>query len=432
MNAAITRYFAWAARRAVARERPRIVAVAGSVGKSSTKEAIAAALGAGEPDFSIRASEKSFNNELGVPLTVFGCPTPGRSVPAWIRAFVRAASLAFGIGKIGVRTLVLEYGADHPGDLAHLLSIAKPDIAVLTAIAPEHTEYFGSVDAVAEEERGIIRALGGDGVAILNADDSAVMAAAEDTSATVITFGESPDANAHLASCRLAVDAQDPDASGLDAAVTMSGKDLRFRLRGAFGKPQALAASAAVAVAFALDRNMHHVEARLGAHRGMPGRTRLLEGIKRTALLDDSYNSSPVAALSAVRDLAAYPVAEGCRRIAALGDMLELGPLTDEAHRDLGRAVAEAGIDLLVACGTLAHAVARAAKDAGMPEDRVFVFAKSPEAGLFIQERLKQGDVVLIKGSQGVRMEKITKELMAHPERAKELLVRQGGEWENR
>jgi UDP-N-acetylmuramyl pentapeptide synthase len=109
--------------------------------------------------------------------------------------------------------------------------------------------------------------------------------------------------------------------------------------------------------------------------------------------------------------------------------MLELGALAESSHAQVGRAAAEAGIDMLVLCGTLAHVVADAAKQAGMSEDRIFLFAKSPEAGLFIQERLKQGDVVLIKGSQGARMEKITKELMAHPEDAKRLLVRQTAEW---
>jgi UDP-N-acetylmuramoyl-tripeptide--D-alanyl-D-alanine ligase len=432
MEKTLQEYLAWCARRAILREDPMLIAVAGSVGKTSTKEAVATALGASEPSFGVRASAKNYNNEFGVPLTVLDRMAPGRSVFAWIATLVRATLVAFGIRKIGARTLVLEYGTDHPGDLSHLISIAAPDVAVLTAIGAEHTEFFGTVDAVADEERSLIRSLGEKGVAVLNADDPRVMAAAKETKANVITFGESPDADAHLVSYALAVDAQDFDASGLDVAVTIYGVDIRFRLRGMFGKPQALAAAAAVAVSFALDRDEHHVMARLNAHRGMAGRTRLVEGIKRTVLLDDSYNSSPLAALSAVRDLAAYPVTEGCRRIAALGDMLELGPLSDEAHRELGKAVAESGIDMLVACGTLAHVVADSAKTAGMAEDRIFVFAKSPEAGLFIQERLKQGDVVLVKGSQGARMEKITKELMAHPERAEELLVRQGGEWEKR
>lgn len=156
---------------------------------------------------------------------------------------------------------------------------------------------------------------------------------------------------------------------------------------------------------------------------------RLLEGVKRTWLIDDSYNSSPLAALSAVHDLSVFPVVEGAKRIAALGDMLELGSLAERAHVDMGRAVVEKGIDMLVACGTLAHIAANAAVEAGMPESSVFTFPDSREAGLFIQERLKQGDVVLIKGSQGARMERIAKELMAHPDKAEEQLVRHSKDW---
>ncbi|MFH1078094.1 MAG: UDP-N-acetylmuramoyl-tripeptide--D-alanyl-D-alanine ligase [Patescibacteria group bacterium] len=431
MQEFLFRFLTWAVRRAIRRERPQIVAVAGSVGKTSTKLAVGVALGDFEPESGTRSSTKNYNNELGVPLTIMNRQAPGRSVLAWLGTLMRAKMLAFGFGKIGATTLVLEYGTDHPGDLRHLISIARPDVAVLTAIGAEHTEFFGSVEAVADEEREIIRSLDADGIAILNTDDQAVLAAKDETKATVVTFGESPDADVRLLSYRVAIDVQDPDASGLDIHINTYGINAQFRITGVFGKPHALAVSAALAVIIGLDHDIHAAIERLREqYHGMIGRTRLVEGIKRTVLLDDSYNSSPLAALSAIRDLAAFPVQEGCRRIAALGDMLELGAISREAHEELGKVVAGAGIDMLVACGTLAHVIRDAAIGAGMSEDRAFAFAASPEAGLFIQERLRQGDVVLIKGSQGVRMEKVTKELMAHPERAKDLLVRQSDEWE--
>jgi UDP-N-acetylmuramyl pentapeptide synthase len=156
---------------------------------------------------------------------------------------------------------------------------------------------------------------------------------------------------------------------------------------------------------------------------------RLLPGVKKTWLLDDSYNSSPLAALSAVRDLAAFPVAEGAKRIAALGDMLELGALSEDAHIQLGRMVAECEIDMLVTCGMLAHAIGRAAIEAGLSEAQVIHFDRSEQAGLFIQDRIHPGDVVLVKGSQGARMERVTKELMAHPDKAEHYIVRQSPEW---
>jgi UDP-N-acetylmuramoyl-tripeptide--D-alanyl-D-alanine ligase len=423
-------YLGSCAAAAIRRERPRIIAVAGSVGKSSTKEAIAVAKGAGGKEGSyVRASAKNYNNELGVPLTVFNLPAPGRSVMAWIRLLSRATAMRFGLRKIGATSLILEFGTDHPGDIDRLVAIAPPDIAVLTAIAPEHTEFFGSLEGVAMEERRLIEALPENGTAILNADDAEVMKAASLTKADVVTFGQGERADTRLVSTNIVVDAQNPSMSGLDVHIVTLGLAARFRLRGTFGKPQALATTAALAVILALDIDFHEAAERLKSFEGVPGRTRIIEGIKRTTLLDDSYNSSPLAALSAIRDLAAFPVPAESKRIAALGDMLELGPLAESSHADVGRAVAEAGIDMLVACGTLAHVVADAAKRAGMSEDRIFTFAKSPEAGLFIQERLKQGDVVLIKGSQGARMEKITRELMAHPEDAETLLVRQTAQW---
>ncbi|MFA5935383.1 MAG: UDP-N-acetylmuramoyl-tripeptide--D-alanyl-D-alanine ligase [Patescibacteria group bacterium] len=429
MKTWLMKVLADSARAAIRREKLRIIAVAGSVGKSSTKQAIAVAKGAGDSDSRVRASAKNYNNELGIPLTVFHLPAPGRSIPAWIRVIMRATLLRLGLAKIGATTLILEFGTDHPGDLDYLISIAPPDIAVLTAIGAEHTEFFGTIEGVANEERRLIQVLGPDSIAILNADDPEVMKAADLTDAHVVTFGETEKADVRLVSAHVVVDTQDVSASGLDVNIITLGLAARFRIKGAFGKPQALATTAALAVVLALDVDFHEAAERLATFSGMPGRTRIIEGIKRTTLLDDSYNSSPLAALSALRDLAAYPATEGSKRIAALGDMLELGNLAHESHAEIGRAVASIGIDMLVACGTLAHVVADAAKQAGMPEDRIFTFAKSPEAGLFIQDRMKQGDVVLIKGSQGARMEKITKELMAHPEMAKELIVRQTEEW---
>lgn len=429
MKDALYSYLGVCAAAAIRRERPRIIAVAGSVGKSSTKEAIATAFGAGEPESRVRASAKNYNNELGVPLTVFNLPAPGRSVVAWIRLLLRATLARVGLYRIGASSLILEFGTDHPGDIDRLVAIAPPDVAVLTAIAPEHTEFFGSLEGVANEERRLIEALSESGTAILNADDVEVMKAASLTKADIVTFGESEQADVRLVSAHIAIDPQDPAASGVEAHAVSLGFATHLRLRGTFGKPQALAATAALAVVLALDIDFHEAAERLASFRGVPGRTRMIEGIKHTTLLDDSYNSSPLAALSAIRDLSAFPLVAGSKRIAALGDMLELGALAESSHAQVGRAAAEAGIDMLVLCGTLAHVVADAAKQAGMSEDRIFLFAKSPEAGLFIQERLKQGDVVLIKGSQGARMEKITKELMAHPEDAKRLLVRQTAEW---
>ena len=426
------RFLGRAVRASFERERPTVIAVAGSVGKSSTKTAIAVALGADEGG-RVVASRKNYNNELGVPLTVFGCDAPGRNPIAWLSLLAKAALARLGVAKLRAGTFILEMATDHPGDLAYLTSIAPPSVGVLTAIGPEHTEFFGSLESVAHEEGTIIRSLAPDGVAVVNADDPVAMAFTSGFEGSVYTFGESEEATARIVGTRIAIDASAPESSGLDVTISLLGSTRAFRLTGTVGRPHAFAAAAALATVNAVDREDALAVKRITEkYHGMPGRMRLLEGIKRTWLIDDSYNSSPLAALSAIRDLAAFLLADGCRRIAALGDMLELGALAEESHREVGVAVASAKIDMLVACGTLAHVVRDAAQGAGMPEENIVTFATSPEAGLFIQSKLKEGDVVLVKGSQGSRMERVTLELMAHPERAEELLVRQSREWKEK
>lgn len=423
-------YLGWCAKRAIRFSVPTIVAVAGSVGKSSTKEAVGVALGSRAASEHVRATSKNYNNEFGVPFTVFGCAAPGTSVFAWLSILSKAFVYACGLSKIDARILVLEMGTDHPGDLAHLLNIAPPKVSVLTAIGPEHTEYFGSIEAVADEEAGVLQALAVDGVAVVNADDNRVLVKAAMLPCRVLTFGFSPESTARILETRVHIDTEQIDRSGLEVKLTMYGTTHCMHFPGFIGRPQAYAAAAALAVVGALDIDDKVAVSRLQeSYRGMPGRMRLIPGIKKTWIIDDTYNASPLAALSALRDLASFPVEEGGRRIAALGDMLELGKLAERAHIDMGRQAAEAGVDMLVVCGTLAHAVEHAAIEAGLSQDQVFVLRSSEEVGRFIQERLKSKDVVLVKGSQGVRMERIVKELMADPLRATELLVRQTKEW---
>jgi len=414
--------------RAFLREKPVVIGVAGSVGKSSTKTAIGVALCAGEKGSGVVMTAKNQNNELGVPLTVFGHAAPHRSPFRWLALLVDAGITALGIRQLRAKTFILEMGTDRPGDLAYLVRITKPSIGVLTAIGPEHTEFFGDVEGVAKEEATILATLGPKHVGVTNADDLRIRELTTVLPARMVTFGTADDATIRIVSTQVVTDAS--GTGGLEVKISMYGTSSTLFLSGTVGRPQAYAATAALAVVIALDQEERVAVERLqkGFH-GLVGRMQLIEGIKHTWLIDDSYNSSPLAALSAIRDLAAFPIPEGSRRFAALGDMLELGSLSEEAHKEMGRAVVEAGIDVFVACGTLAHITAQAAVEAGMPESLVFTFSSSSEAGIFIQERMKEHDVVLIKGSQGARMERVTKELMAHPDQAEQLLVRHSPDW---
>ncbi|MDO8598502.1 MAG: cyanophycin synthetase, partial [bacterium] len=215
--------------------------------------------------------------------------------------------------------------------------------------------------------------------------------------------------------------------TGVAFKVVAGGSAVPVHLTGCIGRGHASAALAAAAVGVALDMHLVEIAHALAAYEPPPGRMRLLGGVKRTLLIDDTYNSSPLAVAVALEALADM-VTEG-RRFALLGDMLELGPLTEHAHQHVGELIASRGITYLVTVGEAMRHAARGARAAGMPDDHVLEFHTAIEAARFVQDLLQPNDVVLVKGSQGMRMERAVAELMAEPLRASELLCRQDDEW---
>jgi len=430
---------AYLARAVVRRQRPTIVGVTGSVGKTSTRDAIRVVLAA---DRNVRSSPKNYNNEIGLPIAIIGGDAPGRSPFRWCAAVIRGIALAC------VRTLrypdvlVLEYGADHPGDIAYLTRIAGPSVAVVTEVGVAHTEFFRSVDRVIAEKRRLITSLPRDGVAVLNRDAEDVFAMRDRTRARVVTYGFHEDAevrgleyqvtHGHAELVNQAISesgrntATPPSPMGIAFKVSAGGSTVPIHLTGCLGRGHASAALAATAVGLASGMHLVEIAHALAAYESPPGRMRLLPGVKRTTILDDTYNSSPLAATVAVDALA--DVTAG-RKIAVLGDMLELGPLTKHVHEHVGELIAARGIDILVTVGEASRSTAASARAAGLPADRVIEFHVALEAGRFVQDLLQPGDVVLVKGSQGMRMERVVKELMAEPLRAEEVLCRQDAEW---
>lgn len=429
------RVLAAAARRAIRREKPTIVAITGSLGKSSAKEAIAVAMGAHEPGSAVRASRKNYNNEFGVPFTILNSPAPGKDPLKWLVACWNALWVGWGFGRIGAQTLVLEMGADHPGDLAWLISIAPPTISVVTSVAEAHSEFFGSIDDVAKEKATLVRALSEKGLAILNNDDPRVTAMRKEMHCPAVYFGASEGSDVRILSTSIVTEPNESghiQPVGIAMTVEVNGRQHELALRGTIGRPQALSVAAALAVAQAFKIPATQAIERLTSdYHGIAGRTRVIPGIKGTTVIDDSYNAaSPLGVISALRDLASIPMTAGQRRIAALGDMRELGLYSDKAHQDVGHVVADIDIDFLVTCGTLGRAIAHAAIGQGFPESHTRSFETSEEAGVFLQELILPGDLILIKGSQGSRMEKAVKEIMAEPLEAPFLLVRMSDEWQ--
>ncbi|OGZ45660.1 MAG: hypothetical protein A3C84_02410 [Candidatus Ryanbacteria bacterium RIFCSPHIGHO2_02_FULL_48_12] len=406
---------------------PRVVAVTGSVGKTSTKEAIGEVL---SRRFHTRRNPKSYNSEFGVPLTILGLSSEWNSKIGWIKNILKGFRPLFSSDYPEI--LVLEMGVDRPGDLDYMVEIAHPFVGVVTAIGevPVHVEYFSGPKALAYEKGKILRATAPEGFSILNFDDEVVYDMRHEARGTILTYGFSKEADITISQYRLTSvrkDGQDVP-EGIVFKLDYKGSNVPVRLEGSFGKQQAYTVAAAVAVGLAL--GMHLVEAveSLGAYTAPPGRLKLVEGIKGSWILDDTYNASPMAMHAALNVLEEAP---GKRKIAVLGDMLEIGKFTIQAHQMMGEIVGRFA-DAIFTVGPRAKFIAKEALERGMARTRVFEFSNSEEVGRAVQDFIEPGDLILVKGSQGVRMERITEEIMAHPEDAPRLLCRQEEYWKNK
>lgn len=411
----------------LAKYRPDVVGITGSVGKTSAKEAVAEVLSS---RFVVRASKKNYNNEIGLPLAVIGVDTsPGRSLIGWAVVFWRASRLLAVRVKNYPQILVLEMGADKPGDIQYLTDLAPCKVGVLTFISHAHTEFFKTIGKIAQEKRVIISHLKADGFAILNYDNALVMEQASVTRATTITYGfkEGADLRATDLNVLMSEDGRRP--IGFNFKVNYNGASVPVFLPDIISHSFIPATLAALAVATTFGINLLEAAERLRRLQPLAGHMRALSGIKQTLIIDDTYNSSPAAVKAALQTLASIAVPTGAEHFAVLGDMLELGPETEAAHREMGLLVAEMGIEYLMTVGPASKLTAEAAVEAGLDPTHCASFATSSEAGKFLQEKMKKGDVVLVKGSQGSRMEKIVKEVMAEPLKARNVLVRQEEEW---
>ncbi len=417
------------ARLLIKKYRPVIVGITGSVGKTSAKEATTLVL---QRKLRVRTSHKNYNNEIGLPLTIIGVASPGRDFWGWLKVFARAARLILSRDRNYPQVLVLEMGVDRPGDMAYLLSIAPAKVGVITAVSHSHLEYFGTVVNIKKEKQALIDKLDKKGLAVLNYDNEVTRAMTSASPARVLSYGFGEGANLRAQDISYNYGKGDYELSGVRFKLNYNGAIVPVIMPNVFCAPALYAALAAAAVATYFNFNLLEIASALKDFSLPPGRMNLLPGVKQTFIIDDSYNSSPEAALAAVNTLAAIKIDEKADKFAVLGDMLEIGHYTEEGHRLVGAKVAASGIKYLIAVGEKARDFIRGAKEAGMEDDFIFHFDTAEEAGKFLQDRIKAGDVLLVKASQKMRLEKVVKELMAEPERAGELLVRQGQEWEGK
>jgi UDP-N-acetylmuramoyl-tripeptide--D-alanyl-D-alanine ligase len=356
----------------------RLAGVTGSAGKTTTKEILAALLAS---RFRVLKSEGNLNNEYGLPLQLLRLEETDEAA-------------------------VVELGMSHAGELRQLAQIARPNVGVVTRVAPVHLEFFASVDEIALAKRELIEGLAGrDSVAVLNADDSRVARFAEVAPGHVVTFGFAGHADFRAEQ----INDRGADGSEFDFIGPEGRARLKLPLAGRHNISNALAALAAASLWHVGIADAREVFPRLEP-AGMRGRVLRYEA--GFSVINDCYNSNPVA-LAAMIEILAHTPASG-RRILAAGEMLELGSTSGELHREAGRAAAATGkLNWIIGVQGDAESFVRGAMEAGHPATHAKFIRSSSEAAGFVAGLLQAGDLLLVKGSRGVKMERIVEALDA-------------------
>lgn len=354
----------------------KVIAITGSAGKTTTKDTIAELIGS---RYRLVKNAGNLNNHLGLPLSLLEL-------------------------RHGADVAVMELGMNHAGEIRTLVGVATPEVRVWTNVGEAHIGYFGSSDAIADAKAEILEQATGDTLLVANADDDRVMARVKNFAGRTVTFGTSEHANIR------AIDVEDLGLDGTRAVlVTPVGqRDLKVPL---LGRGHLMNVLCGAAVALEMGIELDAIVERASHLQPSSRRGAILRLPKGVTVIDDSYNSSPSALM---RSLEVISRSWGARRIAVLGEMLELGDLSDQLHRDCGRAAATSKLaKLFTIGGEPARAMGEAAVGAGLPRAAVTHFDNSTEAAPAIASQITSGDVVLVKGSRGTRTDLVVERLTA-------------------
>jgi len=347
----------------------RVIAVTGSTGKTTTKEMIAALLGA---RLKVLKSPGNLNNDYGLPLALLKLEPPDQAA-------------------------VVELAMSRPGEIARLARVAGPEIGVVTNVAPVHLQFFGSLTEIASAKRELIENLAPPSTAILNFDDSRVQAFREGFSGQAVTFGMGEGADFRAVEITRAT----PAGTRFRLIARALDGEFYLPLPGLHNIQNALAALAAASL-FNIPRK--ELQAALGGFANLPQRSEILTLLDGVTLINDCYNSNPLAMERMLETLAAWGAV---RRIVVAGEMLELGPSSPEWHRKVGRKAAQSRVDWLLGVQGDAQHLLDGAFEAGLPAERLRFFPSAAAAAEFLAALVRPGDVVLVKGSRGVHLEKV-------------------------
>ena len=358
------------------RFRIPVVAVTGSNGKTTAKEMVSQVLAT---RWRTLKTQGNFNNSIGVPHTLFRMT--GRHEAA-----------------------VIEMGVDQVGQTTRLCEMAQPTVGVITNVGPDHLEFFGTIDASARSKAELLPVLSPDGVAVLNADDAYFKAFSKQASCPILSYGFSQKADVRASDV---VVNREGSTFRLHLPTRTRAKQIQLRVAGKHNVSNALAGAA---VGHALGVSMKDIADGLGRMRAASMRSEI-HRVHGVTYLYDCYNANP-ASMEAAVDLL-VELAKGKRTIAVLGDMKELGKSESQFHMEIGRYVAGKGVSEFIACGTFGPQMAEGAKGAGMAASQVFVSGNVSGAARLLSQTVDRGDMVLLKASRGVQLEKVLEVMRA-------------------
>lgn len=386
------------------RYHPSLLGVTGSSGKTIAKDAITAVLSS---SYRVRSSPLSYDSRIGIALSILGI-TARQFKRRWYKLL--AQSKAAELTSLEPDMIVLSLGAAQPGDIDYVASRLAWLGAVITNVESTHLDLFTTKDLVAHELTSLIVSIPATGFIVLNGDDPLVQAMRPRSQARAIIYGTSPSAQVRLLHARRRA------RVGFACAVKIGGRLHELHFPNIVAETQILPIISALAVAHAMRLDMSQAIKSVQTIMPPPGHMRPLTGYNRAALLDDSYSASLENTLAALRTLGQYPAR---RRIAILGDMLNLGPQTINAHQQVGAVVADLA-NIFVAVGNnMRNAGAAALRQSELNSNTapldVHYFSSSRDVGKWLRDYLHPDDVILIKGSRAMHMEEVTRSLLANP-----------------
>lgn len=427
LNKILVPVLAFLARRIIKLNRPLVIGITGSVGKSSTKEAVYAVL---KDKFKVKKNKGNLNNELGLPLSIISDIEPKSSFLKWMKVFSKGIALAIKKNRTYPKILILEMAVDRKNDMDYLMSVVEPKIAIITDIGVSHLEFFKDEKQILKEKAKIWKSIPKNGLAIFNYDNFYLRNYKKKIDKPSLSYGFRPGSDLLAEDLKIGYSKELGEgvniACGVSFRISYKTISLPVVLPKIISKAQVYSALSAVAVGLHLNMNLVEICDKLKDFAPLPGRMRLIRGKRGNLIIDDTYNSAPNSLKSALETLA---LIKSRKKTVILGDMLELGKIEKNAHKDISKLIFPIAKKIILV-GNRTLETHRELRKLSFPKDKIFHFRTVDGLVSKINEIVGQGELILAKGSQGMRIEKAIEPLV--PEKSKKLLPRQDKYWKKR